>query len=34
VAAAAVLGVDVAGLRALLHRGRALLFAAFRAGAR
>ena len=34
VAAAAVLGVDVAGLRALLHRGRAVLFAAFRAGAR
>ena len=34
VAAAAVLGVDVARLRALLHRGRAVLFAAFRAGAR
>jgi DNA-directed RNA polymerase specialized sigma24 family protein len=34
VAAAAVLGVDVADLRELLHRGRAVLFAAFRAGAR
>ena len=34
VAAAAVLGVDVAELRELLHRGRAVLFAAFRAGAR
>lgn len=32
--AAAVLGVDVTGLRTLLHRGRAVLFAAFRAGAR
>jgi len=26
--------VDVADLRELLHRGRAVLFAAFRAGAR
>ena len=34
VAAAAVLGVDVADLRELLHRGRAVLFAAFRAGVR
>jgi len=34
VAAAAVLGVDVAELRELLHRGRSVLFAAFRAGAR
>jgi DNA-directed RNA polymerase specialized sigma24 family protein len=34
VAAAAVLGVDVAALRELLHRGRAVLFTAFRAGAR
>jgi len=34
VAAAAVLGVDVAELRELLHSGRAVLFAAFRAGAR
>ena len=33
-AAAAVLGVDVPELRELLHRGRAVLFAAFRAGAR
>ena len=33
-AAAAVLGVDAAELRELLHRGRAVLFAAFRAGAR
>jgi len=33
-AAAAVLGIDVAELRELLHRGRAVLFAAFRAGAR
>jgi len=32
--AAAVLGVDVAELRALLHRGRSVLFAAYRAGAR
>ena len=32
--AAAVLGVDVTELRTLLHRGRAVLFAAFRAGAR
>ena len=34
VAAAAGLGVDVAELRKLLHGGRAVLFAAFRAGAR
>jgi DNA-directed RNA polymerase specialized sigma24 family protein len=34
VAAAAVLGVDVGALRELLHRGRAVLFIAFRAGAR
>ena len=33
-AAAAVLGVDVAEFRALLHRGRSVLFAAYRAGAR
>ena len=33
-AAAAVLGVDVVELRERLHRGRAVLFAAFRAGAR
>jgi sigma-70-like protein len=33
-AAAAVLGLDVAELRELLHRGRAVLFAAYRAGAR
>lgn len=33
-AAAAVLGVDVAEFRERLHRGRAVLFAAFRAGAR
>lgn len=33
-AAAAVLAVDVAELRELLHRGRSVLFAAFRAGAR
>ena len=32
-AAAAVLGVDVPELRERLHRGRAVLFAAFRAGA-
>ena len=34
VAAAAVLGVDVAELRELLHRGRSVLFVAYRAGAR
>lgn len=34
VAAAAVLGVEATELRDLLHRGRAVLFAAFRAGAR
>ena len=33
-AAAAVLGVDVAEFRALLHRGRSVLFAAYGAGAR
>ena len=33
-AAAAVLGVDVAEFRALLHRGRTVLFAAYRVGAR
>jgi len=33
-AAAAVLGVDVVEFRALLHRGRSVLFAAYRAGAR
>ena len=33
-ASAAVLDVDVAELRELLHRGRSVLFAAFRAGAR
>jgi hypothetical protein len=33
-AAAAALGVDLAAFRELLHRGRAVLFAAFRAGAR
>jgi DNA-directed RNA polymerase specialized sigma24 family protein len=33
-AAAAVLGVDVAEFRALLHRGRSVLFAAYRAGDR
>jgi DNA-directed RNA polymerase specialized sigma24 family protein len=33
-AAAAVLGVDVAAFRALLHRGRSVLFAAYRTGAR
>jgi DNA-directed RNA polymerase specialized sigma24 family protein len=32
--AAAVLGVDVAEFRALLHRGRSMLVAAYRAGAR
>jgi DNA-directed RNA polymerase specialized sigma24 family protein len=33
-AAAAVLGVDVAELRGMLHRGRSVLVAAYRAGAR
>jgi len=33
-AAAAVLGTDVTGFRALLHRGRSVMFAAYRAGAR
>jgi hypothetical protein len=33
-AAAAVLGTDVSGFRTLLHRGRCVLFAAYRAGAR
>lgn len=33
-AAAAVLGTDVAGFRTLLHRGRSVMFDAFRAGAR
>ena len=33
-AGAAVLGVDVAEFRALLHRGRSVLYAAYRVGAR
>ena len=33
-AAAAVLGTDVTGFRTLLHRGRSVMFAAYRAGAR